>query len=95
MANSGGHPTVDTTLQAVLTHGKHLSFYRHFGNVPKGANVAIYVWLNELQRNLKADGRLPDTLFHQIDGAPTSCPPLLSRHPLHLDVVRLSLSSPM
>jgi hypothetical protein len=45
-----------------------MTFYRHFGNVKKGANIALYAWLASLEREYKVNKRLPDTLYHQIDG---------------------------
>jgi hypothetical protein len=62
--------TLDTVLQGILVHGKRISFYRHFANVRKGANVAIYAWLSELEKEVKAstNKKLPDTIYHQIDG---------------------------
>jgi hypothetical protein len=62
--------TLDTVIQGLLVHHKRISFYRHFANVRKGANVAIYAWLSELEKEVLAspDNALPDTIFHQIDG---------------------------
>jgi hypothetical protein len=62
--------TLDTVLQGILVHHKRIVFYRHFANVRKGANVAIYAWLCELEKQVKESTEhvLPDTIFHQIDG---------------------------
>ena len=70
MAGSGAqlHKTIDTVLQGLLVHGKQMHFYRHFGNVSKGANIALYAWLSSLELEYKDKGKLPDTLYHQIDG---------------------------
>jgi len=70
-AGSGAqlHKTIDTILQGLLVHGKQMHFFRHFGNVSKGPNIAIYSWLAALELEYKDRGnRLPDTLYHQIDG---------------------------
>lgn len=61
-------PKLDTHLQGLLVHGKRFAVYRHFNNVPKGFNVAAYAWLSELDNELRANGKLPQTLYHQIDG---------------------------
>jgi hypothetical protein len=62
--------TLDTVIQGLLVHHKRIAFYRHFANVGKGANVAIYAWLSELEKeaNASPSKTLPDTLYHQIDG---------------------------
>jgi hypothetical protein len=62
--------TLDTVIQGILVHHKRISFYRHFANVSKGANIAIFAWLNELEKevNKSPNKKLPDTIYHQIDG---------------------------
>lgn len=57
--------TLDTVIEGLLLHHKRIAFYRHFANVRKGSNVALYAWLSELEKEVKAS---PDTLYHQIDG---------------------------
>ena len=60
--------TFDTHYQGMITHGKRFTIYRTFGNVGKGTNVAVHAWLKHLEHVYKENGRLPDTLFLQIDG---------------------------
>jgi hypothetical protein len=36
--------------------------------VPNDSNLAIYCWLDCLERQFLAKNRLPDTIYHQIDG---------------------------
>ena len=39
------------------------------GNIQGGFNGAIYCWLVELEKEMLGNnGRLPDTVYHQIDG---------------------------
>jgi hypothetical protein len=60
--------TFDTHFQGMITHGKRFTIFRTFGNVGKGTNVAVHAWLRHLEIEYKKNGRLPDTLFIQIDG---------------------------
>ena len=55
-------------LQGVIVHGKRFQIYRTYNNISGGANCAIHVWLLELEKEFRKFNRLPDTLFHQIDG---------------------------
>jgi hypothetical protein len=55
-------------LQGVLNHGRGLTIYRTFHNVNNCANVAMYCFLHELEKYRQKEGKLPDTLYHQIDG---------------------------
>ena len=72
MGSSGSQlvETLDTVIQGILVHHKRVVFYRHFANVGKGPNVAIFAWLRELEKEANASPRgvLPDTIYHQIDG---------------------------
>jgi hypothetical protein len=62
-------PQFDTHLQGIIVHGKRFTVYRHFENVPKGTNVALHAWLSELYKEyLDRNKRLPEELFHQMDG---------------------------
>jgi hypothetical protein len=47
-------------------HGKSFTVYRHFENVPKGANMAMYVWLMELEKCFNEQGKLPDVVYYQV-----------------------------
>lgn len=60
----------DTHLQGLITHGRRFTLFRTFGNVGKGTNVAVFAWLCELENIIKTEGKLPDTIYLQIDGGP-------------------------
>lgn len=47
-------------------HGRRLDFYRTFENLSVGCNVATHCWLLSLEEIFKAEGKLPDTLYHQV-----------------------------
>jgi len=55
-------------LQGVLNHGRSFTIFRTFHNVRSGANLAIHSFLCELEETINREGRLPDTIFLQIDG---------------------------
>eukprot|EP01031_Cornospumella_fuschlensis_P027588 gene27588-33321_t len=55
-------------LQGVLEHGQFFTIYRTFGNVLSDANLAIHCLLLSLERRVSQFGRLPPTVFIQIDG---------------------------
>jgi hypothetical protein len=55
-------------LLGIIVHGKRFSIYRTFNNVKADSNLSIHVWLLELEKELDAYGKLPDTVFLQIDG---------------------------
>jgi hypothetical protein len=61
-------PTLDTHLQGTLAHGDHLLFVRTFDNITKGANLAIHVFLMDLELLYKKNKFLPKTVHFQIDG---------------------------
>eukprot|EP01031_Cornospumella_fuschlensis_P028326 gene28326-34201_t len=55
-------------LQGALEHGQFFTIYRTFGNVLSDANLAIHCLLLSLERRVSQFGRLPPTVFIQIDG---------------------------
>ena len=55
-------------LQGVLMHGRMLRIYRSFSNVSVNGNYCVYTWLLSLEEIYKDKGKLPSTLYHQIDG---------------------------
>jgi hypothetical protein len=55
-------------LQGVLSHNRGMTMYRTFHNINNCANVAMYTFLDSLERVIADEGKLPDTLYHQIDG---------------------------
>ena len=55
-------------LQGVLEHGYGVHFFRTFENVKDTANIGMYSLLSVIEQKIIRDGRLPDTVFIQIDG---------------------------
>ena len=67
-----GHP-LKVYLQGVISHGRSQFYmFRHFGNLGKGGtNVAVHSWLRALELEMEHNnGKLPDTVYHQVDGGP-------------------------
>jgi hypothetical protein len=54
-------------LQGILMHGRQLRVYRSFSNVCVNANFCVHTWLLSLEEQYRK-GKLPPTLYHQIDG---------------------------
>jgi len=42
--------------------------YRTYANIGGGVNLGVHTWLLSLERTYLLEQRLPDTLYHQIDG---------------------------
>ena len=59
---------LETRLQGLLAHGKTFYIFRYFENVKKGFNSAAHAWLCALDFEFRNCGKLPETLYHQIDG---------------------------
>jgi hypothetical protein len=55
-------------LQGVLNHNRGMTIYRTFHNINNCANVAIHAFLSELEKTLREEGKIPDTVYYQIDG---------------------------
>jgi len=53
-------------IQGVLLHGRRLDLYRTFENLSVGSNVATHCWLLSLEAEYAIHGKLPDTLYHQV-----------------------------
>ena len=46
-----------------------MTLYRTFNNIYNGANLSIHTWLKNLEAVYDSEGgRLPDTIYAQIDG---------------------------
>jgi hypothetical protein len=61
--------TLPCHLQGIINHGRRFVIYRTFHNVKAtSANLSIYTWLIELEKEYKEKGCIPDTVYHQIDG---------------------------
>ena len=50
----------------MLLHGRRLDLYRTFENLSVGSNVATHCWLLSLEEEFMKNGKLPDTLYHQV-----------------------------
>jgi hypothetical protein len=58
-------------LQGVYMHGDNMTVFRTFANVGGGGNLAIHTWLLSLENYwLRNQKRMPQVLYHQIDGGP-------------------------
>ena len=56
-------------LQGVLCHGQLMRVYRTFHNINNGSNLQIHTFLLTLEYLMhKNGGKLPDTVYYQIDG---------------------------
>ena len=55
-------------LQGVLNHARQFTFYRTFHNVTGGGAFQLHCFLLELDYYYDKDGKLPDTIYYQIDG---------------------------
>lgn len=53
-------------LQGVLNHGRFFNVYRTFDNISNGANLAMYCFLSSLEEVYLKEGKLPDTVYHQV-----------------------------
>lgn len=60
--------TLTQHLQGVLAHGRFLTIYRTYENVKNNANLCVHTVLLAFEKVLQDEGRLPDTVFIQIDG---------------------------
>jgi len=61
-------PPLTMHIQGVLAHGRTLDLYRSFTNLKGTCNTAIHCWLMTLEAEYIDKGKLPDTIYHQIDG---------------------------
>jgi hypothetical protein len=57
-------------IQGLTVHGRFIQVYRAYHNVGGGANLAIHTLLLTLEEVVKNEGKLPDTVYLQIDGGP-------------------------
>jgi hypothetical protein len=55
-------------LQGVLEHGQSFTMYRTFQNLTNDTNLNVHCLLLQLEARIKRYGRLPPTLYIQIDG---------------------------
>jgi len=55
-------------LQGVLNHGRNFTIYRTFHNIINDSNLQIHCFLLSLESTLRAEHKLPDTVYYQVDG---------------------------
>ena len=56
-------------IQGVIAHGRKIFMYRTFHNISNGANLQIHTLLKSIEDVMLAEkGKLPDTVYVQIDG---------------------------
>ena len=61
-------PKLRQHFQGIINHGRSFNVYRTFPNVKLNANAQIHSLLLDLEKTFREEGRLPDTLYLQIDG---------------------------
>jgi hypothetical protein len=55
-------------------HGQNITIYRTFNNLVKDSNIAMHTWLLSLEERYRDNGnRLPDVIYHQMDGGGADC----------------------
>ena len=57
-------------LQGVLLHGRKLKIYRTYHTVINSSSSQIHALLLALEEVKRDEGKLPDTIYYQIDGGP-------------------------
>jgi hypothetical protein len=62
--------TLQQHLQGMISHGRSIHIFRTFHNVAGTSNLASHALLLALERVREVEGRVPDTLYYQIDGGP-------------------------
>ena len=59
---------LDQHLQALLEHGQEITIYRTFHTIKNNANLSIHCFLSQLERRIRREGKLPSTIYYQMDG---------------------------
>jgi hypothetical protein len=62
--------TLSQHIQGMIAHGRSIEIYRTFHNVPVTSNLATHCLLLALEKVQREEGRVPDTVYYQIDGGP-------------------------
>ena len=62
--------TLPQHVQGMIAHGRSIEIYRTFHNVPVTSNLATHCLLLALEKVKREEGRVPDTVYYQIDGGP-------------------------
>ena len=61
-------------IQGFINHGRGITLFRTFNNIYNGTNLAVHTWLLGLEETyLSEGGKLPDTIYSQIDGGSENC----------------------
>lgn len=68
--NIGFSFKVKQHFQGITTHGHRTRIYRTVDHIRLGANANIYTILLALEEHIEAKGKVPKTLYIQIDGGP-------------------------
>jgi hypothetical protein len=55
-------------LVGVKVHGKGVTFYPYVQTIQKGANLVIFILLNELKKFYELNKTWPEEIFLQVDG---------------------------
>ena len=66
----GANRKIKQHLQGLTIHGKRARIYRTVDHIRLGANLNIYVLLLALEEELQKNGKLPGTIYIQVDGGP-------------------------
>jgi hypothetical protein len=62
--------TLPQHIQGMIAHGRSIELYRTFHNVPITSQLATHCVLLALEKVRREEGRVPDTVYYQIDGGP-------------------------
>ena len=55
-------------LQGILLHGRRMRMYRTFHTIKNCSSLQLHSFLLALEEVKEIEGRLPDTIYYQIDG---------------------------
>jgi len=55
-------------MQGMINHGRKFTIFRTFHNIVLGASVQLHCFLLELEALRMREGKLPDTIYFQVDG---------------------------
>jgi hypothetical protein len=61
-------PCLTQHLQGVLMHGRSTQIFRTFHNLCNSSNLSVHCLLMSLEIIMVEEGKLPDTIYYQIDG---------------------------
>lgn len=61
-------PKLKQHFQGIINHGRGFNVYRTFHNIQLNANAQLHCLLLELEQTYRKEGKLPETIYVQIDG---------------------------